>query len=229
VPLRGYVAGFSNVNKLNGAMVVNDPYGTPGLATVNSGQRKVLDIPHNYIEVDSTLALQLPTSHSTFLTYGFMPTSADVDFVSRGVFTVVAFGQPNLGTPAITTIGGYQDLRIHNVKLNGTPLDVGSNCHTVTPLDVVLTGRADEALPGGGDGRPDYELATGGPLTDENLVIPPFTGCGAHGENLDALFTASLSGPGNTLNLSQAPLCDPTANPKSCLPEIQLPSLPKRG
>ncbi|MFI1091182.1 DUF6801 domain-containing protein [Streptomyces sp. NPDC020917] len=223
----GFAVGFSNVNKLKGAMIVNDPHAKPVMAEINSGQRKVLDWAHQYIEVDSIIALTLPPSHSTFLTYGFMPTTADVEFVPRGVFTVVQVGDDFFNQPILTTIGGYQDIRIHNVKINGTPLDVGPNCHTATPVDVVMHGRKDGQLPDN-DGKPDYDIKDGGPLTDDNLVIPPFTGCASHGEDLDALFTSALSGPGNSLNMSQGHLCDPVQLPVSCQPEIQIPPLPQR-
>ncbi|WP_218108440.1 hypothetical protein, partial [Actinacidiphila rubida] len=227
-PLCGFAVGFSNVNKLNGAMIINDPRAKPVMAEANGRRRLVLDYAKQYIEVDSVMDLTLPPSHSTFLTYGFMPTTADVEFIPRGVFTIVQTGDAFFDEPVVTTIGGYQDIRIHNVRINGTPLDVGPNCHTATPLDVVLNGRNDDYIPGG-DGKPDYYLFNGGPLRDDNLVIPPFTGCTAHGENLDALFTSALSGPGNSLNLSQGMLCDPVSNPEgSCQPEIQLPPLPQR-
>lgn len=229
-PQCGFVVGLSNIAKLNGATIVNDPYHKPALAEINSGRRKVLDFAHQYVEVDSIASLILPPSHAAFLTYGFMPTTADVDFVQRGVMTIVQSGDDFFHQPILTTIGGYQDIRIHNVRMNGTPLDVGPNCHTARPVDIVLKGRKDAGLPDD-DGKPDYDIADGGPLTDLDLVIPPFTGCvtgHGHGENLDALFTAALSGPGNTLNFVQGRLCDPLSAPQMCQPEIQIPPLPRR-
>ncbi len=229
-PMCGYAVGFSNVGKLNGAMIINDPHDHPSMADVNSGRRKVLDFGHDYVELDSLLSLTLPPSHSTFLTYGFMPTTAEVDFIPKGLMTVVQTGDDFYDQPILTTIGGYQDIRIHDVRINGTPLDVGPDCHTATPVDVVLQGRKRAKSAGGtGPGLPDYDIADGGPLVDENLTVPPFTGCGTHGDNLNALFTAALSGPGNTLNLSQGRLCDPINVPEqTCRPEIQIPPLPQR-
>jgi hypothetical protein len=227
-PMCGFAVGFSNVNKLNGAMIVNDPHAHPVMAEVNGGRRKVLDFTNEYVEVDSVLDLTLPPSKATFLTYGFMPTTASVEFVPKGLMTVVQSGDTFFDQPILTTIGGYQEIRVHDVRINGTPLDVGPNCRTATPVDVELKGREDDYLPGG-DGKPDYDIVNGGPLIDENLVVPPFTGCRSHGEDLDALFTASLSGPGNTLNLSQGRLCDPVNVPETtCQPEIQIPQLPQR-
>jgi len=98
----------------------------------------------------------------------------------------------------------------------------------VTPVDVVLKGRKDEQLPGGGDNKPDYDIQDGGPLVDKNLTIPPFTGCASHGENFNALLTAAISGSGNTLNLVQGRICDPLNAPELCQPEIQIPPLPVR-
>ncbi|WP_329370172.1 hypothetical protein OG896_29380 [Streptomyces sp. NBC_00669] len=230
VLLCGYFTGFSNVNKLSGAMIVNDPRGTPALATLNSNRRLALNTSEDYYEVDSLLGIDLPSSHSTFLGFGFVPITADVNFVAEGPMTVVSSGDPQSGgIPQITIVGGYQDLRLSNVKVNGVSMNIGSGCHTATPLNVVLTGRQDEGLPGD-DGRPDYTIQLGGPLVDGNLVIPPFTGCDTHdGDNLDALFTASLSGPGNTLNFVQAPLCSSTDAEYCDQPDIPLPQLPVRA
>lgn len=233
VPMCGFVVGFSNVKKLNGAMILNDPYAHPALTDINLARRRVFKFTGDspYVEADSTALMVLPPSHATFLTYGFMPTTAEVDFVPLGVMTVVSTGDVYYQQPIVTVISGYQEIRIRHVRINGTPLDVGPNCRTSRPVDVVLTGRKDDYLPVN-DGRPDYDIQTGGPLTDMNLVIPPFTGCGTdrgHGEDLDSLFTASLSGSGNTLNLVQGRLCDPVTQPETtCQPEIPIPPLPVR-
>ncbi len=93
----------------------------------------------------------------------------------------------------------------------------------------MLHGRQDSYLPGGGDGLPDYSIQGGGPLSQTDLYVPPFTGCGTHGEDLDALFTAAVSGPGNSLNLIQGPLCTPTSDqPNGCEPGIVVPDPPRR-
>ena len=84
-------------------------------------------------------------------------------------------------------------IQVENVLVNGTPLDVGSDCHTVRPFPLVLTG------------KPPYELQTGGVLNG-TITVPPFTGCGV-GENLDPIFNASVSGPGNFVQLTQGSLC----------------------
>ncbi|BFV60329.1 hypothetical protein KCMC57_up54330 [Kitasatospora sp. CMC57] len=233
-PACAFAVGFANVHKLGQASVVNDPERRPALAGLNLTRRFVtLWDPEPgqqpYFEADSLGYLKLPPSDTTFLTYGFMPTTAKMELIPEGLLTIVATGNSDWDQPAEFTIGGYQSLRIYDVKINGTPLDVGPNCRTVRPVNLELKGRQDDYLPGGGDGKPDYTLQGGGPLAQRDLTIPPFTGCGTGGENLDRLFTAAVSGPGNTLNLIQGAICTPTSDqPNGCEPEIELPPLPHR-
>ncbi|CAM5523072.1 hypothetical protein SHIRM173S_11111 [Streptomyces hirsutus] len=56
-----------------------------------------------------------------------------------------------------------------------------------------------------------YLLLSGGVLSGE-ATVPAFTGCGAGGENLDRLLTASVSGPGNQIKQVQGQTCS-IANP----------------
>uniref|UniRef100_UPI00068E4BCD hypothetical protein n=1 Tax=Kitasatospora sp. MBT63 TaxID=1444768 RepID=UPI00068E4BCD len=234
VPACAFAVGYANVHKLGQAALVNDPGHGPALAALNMTRRFVtLWDPEPgqqpYFEADSLGYLQLPPSDTSFLTYGFVPTTAKMELVPQGPLTIVATGNSDWDQPAEFTIGGYQSLRLYDVKINGTPLDVGPDCRTSRPVDLRLTGRQDDYLPGGGDGKPDYTLQGGGPLTQRDLDIPPFTGCSAGGEDLDALFTAAVSGSGNTLNLVQGAICTPTSDqPNGCEPEIELPDLPHR-
>jgi hypothetical protein len=241
-PTCTYAVGFTNVLKLKGATVVNDPHGKPGLTTVQtvrSGFRPA--DPDNtglYLEIDSRGWMDLPPSDATFLTFGFMPTSARMYLVPTTALTVVAVGYGDTGDsgpasqPTVTTLTGKLTIELRNVKVNGVPLDVGSSCKTVRPMQLRLTGVADAFMPGGGDGKPDYKLDTGGPLSQDDLTIPPFGGCvTAQGEDVSSLFTSSVSGPGNSLNLIQGLLCYPAAqigcNADPAAPvEIDLPELP---
>ncbi|MFI5533796.1 hypothetical protein ACIA8O_35195 [Kitasatospora sp. NPDC051853] len=234
VPACAYAVGFANVRKQHQAAVVNDPAGQPALAALNMTRRFVTlwDPPEGqqpYFEADSLGYLRLPPTGTTFLTYGFMPTTAVMELEPQGPLTIVATGNSDWDQPAEFTIGGYQWIRLRDVKVNGTPLDVGPDCRTARPVNLELKGRQDDYLPGGGDGKPDYTLQGGGPLSQRDLVIPEFKGCGTSTENLDALFTAAVSGPGNTLNLVQGAICTPTSDqPNGCEPEIELPALPHR-
>ncbi|MEV6010271.1 DUF6801 domain-containing protein [Streptomyces sp. NPDC051976] len=225
----GFVTGYANVGKLRGAAVVNDLRQHPQL--VNVVQKSIAsdfssdDPTQWYFELDSIAKLSLPPADSTFLTYGFVPTTAKMSMVPRGLMTVVTVGAGTLGTISTSTIYGQLDLRLYDVKVNGVPLDVGPDCHTVRPLDLKLVGYDRSSLTGVPTRPQDYSVQTGGPLAQDELFIPAFTGCASHGEDLDALFTSSVSGHGNSLNLIQGPLCVPVAQ-SGCDPEIAFPEPP---
>ncbi|MEY9844256.1 hypothetical protein ABH940_001323 [Streptacidiphilus sp. BW17] len=228
VPECAFAVGWSNIGKQGEATAVNDPYQRPALASLST-VREVLVLPNKpnpYFEIDSLGNLTLPPSQTTFLTFGFMPTSATLTFQPVSPLTVVATGWgPALKQASNTTISGYQEISISNVKVNGVPLDVGPDCRTSAPVHLELHGRADSYLSGGGDGLPDYTVTAGGPLYQTDLYIPPFTGCASNGQNYDALFTAAVSGSDNSLYFEQGPACLPLSH-YQCLPEIGLPNLP---
>ncbi|MER5635386.1 DUF6801 domain-containing protein [Kitasatospora sp. NPDC002227] len=232
MPACAFADGFANITKLGQATLVNDPAKSPTMVALNMNRRLVVlwGDTDGYFESDVLGRLNLPTADSTFLTYGFVPTSAKIDFTPVGLLTIVATGNVQWNQPIVFNIYGYQSMRIHDVLVNGTPLDVGPNCRTAAPVELKLQGRQDSYLPGGGDGKPDYTLMGGGPLSQTDLYVPPFTGCASHGENLDALFTAAVSGPGNQLNLMQGPTCTPGSDPATngCEPEIVVPDPPTR-
>ncbi|MCM2410442.1 hypothetical protein [Streptomyces sp. RKAG290] len=98
------------------------------------------------------------------------------------------FDWVTLTSTGVTTINLDLMLRLRDVKVNGVPLDVGDNCRSSKPFTLSLEGkmRAQNGVTEG------YTLATGGALTG-SVTLPPFSGCGA-AEDLDRLFTASLSG-----------------------------------
>lgn len=232
VPACAFAVGYANVGKLGGAALVNDPRKQPAMVRVDMHKRIVMlwtdDGSPGYIEADGIGALDLPPAESTFLTFGFMPTTAKMKLTPVGPLTFTVVGNTDWDQPVLTAVGGYQSLRLYDVEVNGTPLDVGPNCHTVDPVDLTLRGRQDAGI-SSDDGKPDYTVQTGGPLAAENLVIPAFTGCGTGGEDLSPLFTAAVSGAGNSLNFIQGALCTPTSDqPNGCLPEIEMPSPPHR-
>jgi hypothetical protein len=53
------------------------------------------------------------------------------------------------------------------------------------------------------------------------ITVPPFTGCGV-GENLDPIFNATISGPGNFVKLTQGTLCTPNSG-SGCPPTVPKP------
>ncbi|MEU7278167.1 DUF6801 domain-containing protein [Streptomyces sp. NPDC045431] len=234
-PAHGYIAGYSNVRKLGGAIFLKEP----GMLRVNmlkAYQLLICNPPEGpYFAIYSDVRFdhrgkpQLPPATSTFLTFGFMPTTATVELTAVGPMEIVTHGYPldeQGRQPEVSTVTGKVWIRLYDVKVNGTPLDVGPRCRSARPMDLVLTGRGYNDV----DGRPHgYTVAGGGPLT-ATATLPDFRGCRAGagagtgagagegsgvraavraGEDLDRLFTASLSGTGNYMKMTQGPLCAP--------------------
>jgi hypothetical protein len=201
-----YIAGFSNVRKLHESALVG-----PGLAKLDIGVTIYLDQPptrkHNYFQQRSAGQLifdgkpELPPANATLLAFGFMPVSATLQLSEIGTINAVSIGpalpslcRPVNSCPTVTTVSSRVRLRIYNVQVNGVPLDVGPNCQTKDPFDIILTGTT-----------PFYLIQSGGELSG-TVNVPPFTQCGV-GENLDSIFTASVSGPGNSVLLTQGGPC----------------------
>ncbi|MEU4082252.1 hypothetical protein DEJ45_31340 [Streptomyces venezuelae] len=218
--LSAYITGYSNVRKLNGASLI-----PVSCVQIEQGEPVIDFRPDGTIHllqksVGSLLyqgRKQSPPFTSTFLTFGFAPTTATLVLEQAGPMTVesdVLLVFPD--NIAETYIRVPLVLRVLDVKVNGTRLDVGPNCRTVTPLaspepnpakypgdHLVLLGKGQ--LLNGTDAT-GYVLTSGGPLTGE-VTVPAFKGCGAGGENLDRLLTASISGPGNHIKQIQGQTC----------------------
>jgi hypothetical protein len=215
-PIAGcaYVVGYSDVRKLNGAALVG-----PGLTNLALNVRVVTNTkPPTYIEFDSAGQLDfkpcpsckiihaLPPAHATFLGFGFVPVSATMQLTEVGTTNVISVGtQRGL---IVNTVFSEVVLRVYDVKVNGVPLDVGAHCQGATPILLKLTGNPN--------GIPPYSLQGGGPLTG-SIDIPKFQGCGV-GENLDNLFTASISGPDNFVLLTQGAPCFTLGGGAGCPP-----------
>jgi hypothetical protein len=224
IPLCAYAVGLAGVRKQNGSMIINDPAGKPALMRVRGVVRSEggawspdpMDLD-GYSQIWSLAELDLPDARSTFLSFGFVPVSASVSFETSQV--TILTSQPHTIDPttAVNYVTFQQSLRLHDVKINGTPLDVGPSCRTKKSFRVLLNGDmfSTEA--------PYVNVFSGGLLTG-SVDIPAFTGCGTGGENLNGLFTAAISGPGNEIRMNQAPTCGPGEFPFGCPPVI--PELP---
>ncbi|WP_016909460.1 DUF6801 domain-containing protein [Streptomyces xiaopingdaonensis] len=209
-----FAVGFNNVAKLGGALVINDPRRDPIPVYIMMGVRQARysggDHPY-WDELDHVGKLELPDSYSTFLTFDFVPVSARVEFETMTPMTLAAVVRGKRANPMLNTIKFGLRIRLHDVEVNGTRLDVGDECRT---------GRFETRLEGV---EPEYSLLTGGPLRGK-IDLPKFTGCGtAGGEDLNRLFTASLSGPDNYLELVQGQICAASV-PGRC--GAQVPQLP---
>ncbi|MER5554520.1 DUF6801 domain-containing protein [Streptomyces sp. NPDC002793] len=235
--LVAYVAGYANVAKLDGATKF-----PVACARIAQGPTvPVITDPGVHIYQDSTAVLeyngkpQLPPATGTFLTFGFMPTTATLEMTQippgvgadgtpkYNVASHLTVDYSDFSNTGVTTIDLDLMLRLKDVEVNGVPLDVGDNCRTSKPFRLSLEGRmkAKEGVTVG------YTLATGGELKG-SVTLPPFSGCGTD-EDLDSIFTASLSGaPGYVKQVQGAP-CAPAngADPAYCTPDFQPRDVPR--
>jgi hypothetical protein len=197
------VIGYSDVRKLKGSALIG-----PGLTDLSLNVRTVTkNSKPTYDEFDNAGILDfkpcptcktvhgLPPAHTTFLGFGFVPVSATLQLTEIGTTNIFAIGTAT----TLTTNLVYSELtlRVYGVKINGIPLNVGPHCQSAHPIVLKLVGNPNS--------KPPYSIQGGGPLTGE-ITIPAFSGCGV-GEKLDPLFTASISGPGNFVLLTQGVPC----------------------
>ncbi|MFD7337662.1 DUF6801 domain-containing protein [Streptomyces violascens] len=241
--LAAYTTGYSNVTKLGEASLI-----PVFCAKVIQGpsQLKRIEVRPGVFELhllqtsvgrlDHQGRAQTPPGPATLLTFGFMPTTATMTLEETGPM-IIDSDLNNTAGHGETYIRIPLTLRISDVKVNGTPLDVGPNCRTTGSLysddpdpakntkdHVVLLGRLKKGTDTVWRG---YSLSRGGPL-DGSVTIPPFTGCGV-GEDLSPLFTASVSGPANTVKQNQGAPCAsgiPDDPAKLCTPDKQPTNVP---
>ncbi|MGW8063965.1 DUF6801 domain-containing protein [Streptomyces ziwulingensis] len=232
--LNAYITGYSNVNKLDGAALI-----PPFCTLITQGEPQFEFFPdfsgatitqHSTADLYHQQRRQTPPFEATFLTFDFTPTTATMVLEQTGPMTIDSHGATDFAfTSTDTYVRAPVVLRVTSLKVNGTPLDVGTACRTKASLaspdpepekypgdHLVLHGRGEQVT---GETATGYLLLSGGPLTGE-VTIPAFTGCGtADGENLDRLLTASVSGPGNYVKQIQGQACFVSAdelNPDEC-------------
>ncbi|MER5739199.1 DUF6801 domain-containing protein [Streptomyces sp. NPDC002262] len=240
--LSAYIVGYSNVRKLNGANLI-----PLSCIQVEQGLIEFVEKPdafHIITPAEGGLSYQgrrqTPPFEATFLTFGFVPTTATVVLEQVGPLTMR--GDMALTFPVNTALAHVRVpvvLRVLDAEVNGTRLDVGPSCRTKTPLKshepepekypgdhLVLVGRGEYEY---GKDSKGYLVLDGGPLTGE-AFIPAFTGCGAGGEDLDPLLTAAISGPGNHIKQIQSPVCSvgvPEPPAELCTEDGQPRQIPK--
>jgi hypothetical protein len=225
-----FTTGYADVRKLNGAALIQ-----PGLTNVDLFVRTVVNFAPNvdYFEADNAAILdyhgqnEFPPSTATFLTFGFVPTTATIQIMVHGTINIFAIG-PALPPPChpnrfqtcvtIATVSSRLSIRVlpGSVRVNGVPLNVGSGCQT-SQFDAILSGNNAST--------PPYIVTTGGPITGF-VNVPPFKHCGV-GENLDPIFNAAISGPQNFNLLTQGPVCFLTGDTSGCDPKTGQPKMPK--
>jgi hypothetical protein len=223
-----YIYGFSDVNKAHEAALTG-----PGLGNLQIGKLTVANpnycLPHrpkqcSYLQVDESGRLYykpcpgtaprcrpvngMPPVRATLLGFGFVPTTATVHITQLGNLDVSTVGVGSVVVEA--RVESVISMRISDVRVNGVPLNVGGGCHT-PPFRLTL------------NGMKGYNITEGGGLAG-TIDIPKFTGCGGQ-ENLDPIFNAAISGPGNYVQLTQGAVCGdwPPGAATGCPPNVPKP------
>ncbi|KOT93506.1 hypothetical protein ADK87_32930 [Streptomyces sp. NRRL F-4711] len=222
VSLNAYITGYANVNKMKGAA-----YLPPSCVLIEQGLPEPGPPDPDYLIFDTVSYADLhyeerkqtPPFEATFLSFDFAPVKATMVMEQTGPMRIDSRMKIRLSdftTITDTYVRAPLVLRVLDLEVNGTPLDVGSGCRTRTSLTskdpdpahfpgdhLVLYGRGEQTvgLPATG-----YLLLSGGALSGE-MSVPAFTGCGSDGEDLDRLLTASVSGPGNFVKQVQGQTC----------------------
>lgn len=218
-----YLTGYADVAKLIGAALLQPAApAKPGLVNVDFAEHHKL--AHDKLIVSSKGELfykgkpELPPITATLLAFRFVPVTATLLIRELGPIIIISASGITAPPFPITVVATAKvSIQITNVKVNGVPLAVGPHCSTASPVTLRLIGKGDNTLPPRG-----YTVPTGGPLQGR-VTIPRFSGCGV-GENLDPLFTGSISGKGNFVKQTQGKLCGP-AQPSNwvCPPPVPKP------
>jgi hypothetical protein len=165
-----------------------------------------------------TGSLDIKPSTTTILGFGFVPITTTLRYVQVNGVGVYPPMFVNASTDAEMNPDGtlkypdghptghadaLVDIYVDSASINGTPLNVGDNCRTEKPVSLVMDnlpqvdGANNEIYP--------YSGVSGGymqTLTQGDVVIPPFTGCGVD-DNLDNLLSAPVAGPDNLTRVCQ--------------------------
>lgn len=222
VPTCGYLTGYSDVAKLIGAALLQPRKpAKPGLINVDFAERHAFK-QGNLIAFSTGQLFyrghhELPPVKTTFLAFRFVPVSATLHLTEIGLASVVSVSGLLPPFPITVTATTKVAIRVSGVRVNGVPLAVGPGCRTRSPTTLVVVAHGENTIPPKG-----YTVPDGGVLSGM-VTIPPFIDCGVT-ENLDPLFTGSISGRGNFVNLTQGKLCAPS-QPQNfvCPPPVPKP------
>lgn len=109
------------------------------------------------------------------------------------------------------------DITVSHVTVDGTPLDVGPNCHTASPATLVLTAQHGYNVSGAPIANwwwQPIQSNGGGGYPYGTVDVPAFTDCHNGADDLDPLLTAMISGPDNPVTARQwAGAIDPSKLP----------------
>lgn len=178
VPVAAHAATIVTINY--------DAQGTSHIAKTNSdvalgptSLRADLDIDTG----DLTGSLPLPGTSTQFKVAGFLPVTANVDFIEAAPLK----GTINLAqTQAEVDATASYYVKLSNIKVAGFPAFAGSKCQTKAPV----------SIPVGTPEGEGFDLINGGTLTG-TYTIGSFSNCGIN----TALINALVPGQGNTVDI----------------------------
>lgn len=146
-------------------------------------------------------------------------------------------------------VRGRLSMTLADLTIDGQAVDVGLRCRTVEPLQINMWGERAGDVVRPPDAPPDWQQGwtpgAGGNLYQRedtrrvnvpggnfvhpgstDLTIPDFTGCVSEdGEDISALITSAISGPGNEIAALQAEpnVAGDRSNPAACYPVAHMP------
>ncbi|POM25841.1 Chitinase A1 precursor [Actinomadura rubteroloni] len=187
-----YMAGYNNLNKLNSAVVVNDP---KTATHTNIAYQATADGKNIHASFKFAQPLRSP---STVLTFGLMPTTAMMELQQVGNGSLDGIYHSENGGGYEMTAKAKVIVRIYDARANGAPLNVGPACQSSEPVQLTLTATPSEYR----------DILVGGVLSGK-IDLPKFSGCGGKRENMNPVFNAAISGKGNYVKILQGPICKP--------------------
>jgi hypothetical protein len=214
-----YAAGYTNARKLDEAALVG-----PGLIDLRLGLTTYTKFTsYSYIQQNVAGQLEyhglpeLPPARATFLAFGFMPVSAtlqlsEIGSLNAALISCAPTPKCPYSPPSVALFFGRVTLRIYDVNVNGVSLNAGPHCQTATPFNLELTG-----LP------PAYNVSLIKGVLTGTVTVPRFKDCSDGTDNLNRIFDASVSGPGNFVKITQALLCTPKTG-GGCPPAKPVPT-----
>lgn len=161
--------------------------------------------------------------------FGAVPVEATVQLIQRrdgdfpvpilsqnyqDTYKVIPPGRPHRIHETDTLIEDQITMRVNRLVVDGVDLGLAARCQTAEPGRLSLFGKgAWSGEPGLDTMHPwatgNYLGGAGGILTG-TVDVPPFTNClTATGEDISALLTTTVSGPGNRVKIhASAPACN---------------------
>jgi hypothetical protein len=191
-PVCGRLALTANILKADAATL------TEGMASLHYSPKTWVQSDLNYLRIDNFGTVAVRPATATTLGFGFLPTTATSEIRQEGLANISGItslpGSPGGPGPDRAIAKSKANLQVTEIKANGVTVPVGAGCGTAVPVNLTVNrdlGRQSIYEPG---------LYTG------SATIPRFARCGV-GEDISPLLTASVSGPGNTIEVNQSRLC----------------------